>query len=97
MLVDALLAASQAAGVTNVLRATRDNVVAVDMGGFYYKQQFYTYDGIKSAATVYNMMEIDVATIDEWDLFVSARMFDTPHASKIHRLCGRLSYFALYT
>ena len=51
------------------LRESRENVLSVDLGGFYFKQAFYSYDGIQSAARVYNMINYDVATLELRDLY----------------------------
>ena len=60
---------AKVAGEIKRLRASRENVLTVDLGGFYYKQAFYTYDGVRSAAHVYNMIQYDVAALDTWDLY----------------------------
>ena len=41
----------------------------MDLGGFFYKQAFYEYDGIDTAAIMYNLMDVDVSAIDRFGLY----------------------------
>ena len=55
----------------NRFRQSREHVIAVDLGGFYYRNIFYDYDqttGIDTSAVVFDMMKYDIATLNQWDM-----------------------------
>ena len=60
---------AKAAAVTKGLRSRRENVISIDLGGFFYRNVFYEHDGIESASKVFNMMGYDIAGVDPWDLY----------------------------